>query len=105
VPSGTVSSSLTARLDLTDDTVAFSRLAGQIAGADISGRLAVGLSQPTTLDGDIRLSKADVPALVAAAVGMPGKSGGAAAWPAEPFGGGLFAARPEGSPSLRGAPP
>jgi tetratricopeptide (TPR) repeat protein len=91
VPGGTVPASLTARLDLADDTVTLSELAGRIAGADIGGRLAVGLSQPTTLDGDIRLGKADLPALIAAAVGIPGRSGDGAAWPAEPFGAGLFA--------------
>ena len=91
VANGTVPASLTARLDLADDTVALTELSGQVAGADIGGRLAVGLSQPTTLDGDIRLSKADLPALVAATVGMPGKSGDGGSRPTEPFGGGLFA--------------
>ena len=91
VASGTVPASLTARLDLADDTVTLTELSGRVAGADIGGRLAVGLSQPTTLDGDIRLGKADLPALIAATVGMPGKSGDGGSRPAEPFGGGLFA--------------
>ena len=91
VANGTVPASLTARLDLADDTVALTALSGQVAGAAIGGRLAVGLSQPTTLDGDLRLGKADLPALIAATAGMPGKSGDGGTWPAEPFGSGLFA--------------
>ena len=91
VANGTVPASLSARLDLADDTVALTALSGQVAGATIGGRLAVGLSQPTTLDGDLRLGKADLPALIAATAGMPGKSGDGGTWPAEPFGGGLFA--------------
>ena len=91
VASGTVPASLTARVELADDTVTLTELAGKIAGADIGGRLAVGLSRPTTLDGDIRFSKADLPALVAATVGMPDRSGDGATWPTEPFGAGLFA--------------
>ena len=79
-------------LDVSDRAVALTELSGQVAGTVIGGRLAVGLSQPTTLDGDIRLSKANLPALIAATVGMPGKRGeGGDGWPAEPFGGGLFA--------------
>jgi tetratricopeptide (TPR) repeat protein len=76
--------------------VKFSALNGQIAGTDVAGHLAVGLSQPTTLDGDLRLGKADLPALIGAAAGMPdGNSGSgssdADSRSAEPFGAGLFA--------------
>ncbi len=95
VPHGTVPASVKARLDLADDTVTVSALNGQIAGADITGRLAIGLSQPTTLDGDVRLSQADLPVLIAAAAGMPGGRGdggtSGGTWSAEPFGPGLFA--------------
>jgi tetratricopeptide (TPR) repeat protein len=91
MPRGTAPASLKARLDLADDTVTLSALNGQIAGADITGRLAIGLSQPTILDGDFRLSQADLPALIAAAAGMPGGRGDGVTWSAEPFGAGLFA--------------
>jgi uncharacterized protein involved in outer membrane biogenesis/tetratricopeptide (TPR) repeat protein len=96
VPHGTVPASVRARVDLSDDTVKFSALNGQIAGADVTGRLAVGLSQPTTLDGDLLLGKADLPALIGAATGMPDGTSGSASSDAdsraaEPFGAGLFA--------------
>jgi uncharacterized protein involved in outer membrane biogenesis/Flp pilus assembly protein TadD len=97
----TVPAAVSAQLDLADDTVRLSELAGQVAGSDIGGRLAVGLSEPTTLDGDIRIGKADLPTLIAATVGMPRRNVDATpagnappaggAWPAEPFGAGLFA--------------
>ncbi len=94
---GTVPAAGTAQVAVSDDTVAFTRLNGEIAGANVTGRLAVGLAQPATLDGDLRLSKADLPALMAAVAGMPdgsdaGSAGPGKSLPSEPFGPGLFAA-------------
>ena len=89
-PGGTVPASLTARLELTDTAVALTGISGQVAGAEVSGRLAAGLARPMSLDGDLSLSRADLPALIAAVAGMPAGSGGAAN-SAEPFGPGLFA--------------
>ncbi len=60
---GTVPASLAARVELTDTAVALTGISGQVAGAEISGRLTAGLARPTRLDGDLSLSRADLPAL------------------------------------------
>jgi uncharacterized protein involved in outer membrane biogenesis/tetratricopeptide (TPR) repeat protein len=85
---GTVPALLTSRIELSDTAVALTGISGQVGGAEISGRLTAGLAQPTRLDGDLSLSRADLPALVAAVAGMPGSG---AANSAEPFGPGLLA--------------
>lgn len=87
---GTVPASLTSRLELTDTAVTLTGISGQFAGAEINGRLTAGLARPTRLDGDLSLSRADLPALIAAVAGMPAGNGGAAN-AADPFGPGLFA--------------
>jgi uncharacterized protein involved in outer membrane biogenesis/tetratricopeptide (TPR) repeat protein len=86
-----VPASLTAQVDLTDTAVAFTGISGKVAGAEVSGRLAAGLVRPMSLDGDLSLSRADFPALIAVVAGMPAAPSGGAANSAEPFGPGLFA--------------
>jgi uncharacterized protein involved in outer membrane biogenesis/tetratricopeptide (TPR) repeat protein len=90
-PAGAVPASVTARVELTETAAAFTGISGQIAGADVGGRLAAGLVRPMSLDGDLTLSRADLPALLAAVTGMRAAHSSDAANSAEPFGPGLFA--------------
>ena len=88
---GTIPAALNARVELTDTAVALTGISGQVAGATVTGRLTAGLARPTRLDGDLSLSRADVPALIAAVAGMPAALSNGTANSAEPFGPGLFA--------------
>ncbi len=87
--SGTVPASLASRIELTDTAVALTGISGRVAGAEVSGRLTAGLARPTSVDGDLSLSRADLPALLAAVAGM--SAGAGAANSGEPFVPGLFA--------------
>src|SRR5712671_1173407 len=88
---GTLPAALTARLHYADGAVALNEITGTVAGSDIAGRLAIGLSPTMSLGGDIRFGAMDVPAVIAAAVGMPAKpAGGGSAWPVDPFTGGVL---------------
>ena len=85
---GTLPTTLTARLNYADGVVALDQMTGTVAGTDIAGRLAISLSPAVGLDGDIRLGALDLPAVIAAAVGMPEKRGNG--WSADPFAGGIL---------------
>ena len=84
-------STLTARLAWSDNSIALTDLDGTLAGTTIKGRLGIALAQPARVDGDLAIGAIDLPAAVAAVIGMPraGQSGDAA-WPAEPFERGLL---------------
>jgi tetratricopeptide (TPR) repeat protein len=91
VPVGTLPTNLTARLNYADGAVALDQITGKVAGSDIGGRLIIGLSPTMSLDGDIKLGVVDVPAAIAAAVGMPAKrASDGVPWPADPFADGVF---------------
>jgi tetratricopeptide (TPR) repeat protein len=91
VPTGTLPTSLTARLNYADGALALDQITGKIAASDIGGRLIIGLSPTMSLDGDIRLGAVDVPAAIAASVGMPAKrASDAVPWPADPFADGVL---------------
>jgi large subunit ribosomal protein L24 len=70
----------------------FDDIDAKIAGSSVRGRLAVGDATPRRIDGAIEADVADVPALVAHAIGLqpqaPGKDA-AWNWSGEPFGAGL----------------
>ncbi|HKD30565.1 MAG TPA: AsmA family protein [Xanthobacteraceae bacterium] len=88
---GTLPATLTARLNYADGAVALNEITGTVAGSDITGRLAIGLSPTMSLGGDVRLAAVDVPAVIAAAVGLPAqRAGGGSAWPGDPFAGGIL---------------
>jgi len=88
---GTLRTALTARLNYADGVFALSEMTGTVAGSAIVGRLAIGLPPSMSLGGDIKLGAVDVPAVIAAAVGVPAKrAGGGSAWPADPFASGIF---------------
>lgn len=91
VPTGTLPTNLIARLNYADGAIALDQITGKVAASDVGGRLIIGLSPTMSLDGDIKLGAVDVPAAIAAAVGMPPqRATDGVAWPADPFVDGVF---------------
>ncbi len=93
-PTEPLPASVTARLALSQATVRVSDLTGTVAGASVRGRLELGVQQqPITVEGDLELGALDLPAAIAAAIGMPAQGAASAGastnasgpWPAEPF--------------------
>ena len=93
-PAEPLPASVTARLALSQATVRVSDLTGTVAGASVRGRLELGVQQqPITVEGDLELGALDLPAAIAAAIGMPAQGAASAGastnssgpWPAEPF--------------------
>jgi hypothetical protein len=93
-PAEPLPASVTARLALSQATVRVSELTGTVAGASVRGRLELGVQQqPITVEGDFELGALDLPAAIAAAIGMPAQGAATAGastnasgpWPAEPF--------------------
>ena len=89
-----IPASLNARLALADNRVTLTELTGAVAGTSVTGRLAVDLTTPVRLGGDLEISAVDLPAALAAAIGVPAQgasanAGAHALWPAEPFEAGL----------------
>jgi uncharacterized protein involved in outer membrane biogenesis/tetratricopeptide (TPR) repeat protein len=70
---GTLPTTFTARLNYADGAIALNEITGTVAGSDIAGRLAIGLSPTTSLGGDVKFGALNVPAVIAAAIGMPAK--------------------------------
>ncbi len=87
-PAETLPLALTAKLAFAGGAIDLTDLVGRAAGAEIAGRLKIGL-QPLTATGDIELGEINLPVVIAAAIGSP-PPGGTAAWPAEPFERGLL---------------
>jgi uncharacterized protein involved in outer membrane biogenesis len=91
VPAGTLPTNFTARLNYADGTIALDQITGKVAASDIGGRLIIGVSPTMSLDGDVKLGAVDIPAAIAAAVGMPAKrAGDGVPWPAGPFADGVL---------------
>jgi large subunit ribosomal protein L24 len=81
------------RVTLSAEDFALRDVRASIAGSALHGRLAVTLATPHRLRGEIEAETAEVPALIAAAIGMPApaKSQGTEwVWPEQPFGQGAF---------------
>src|SRR5262249_53488208 len=69
----------------------FDQMTGTVAGSNIAGRVAIGLSPTTRVDADIKLNAVDLPAVIAKAAGMPTRRvGDRSAWSADPFTGGIL---------------
>jgi uncharacterized protein involved in outer membrane biogenesis len=116
-PGELVPVSATAGLDLADGRLHFTDVAGTVAGTNVRGRLTLGMQQqPIAVGGDIEVGTANLPSLIALAIGIPGQSAGASAgtgaaastassgsgpWPAEPFEQGLI--RLNGQVSVKAA--
>jgi uncharacterized protein involved in outer membrane biogenesis len=89
-PAEFLPASLSTRLTLAEGTIRLADIKGNVAGAAVGGRLAIGVSQPMTIDGEIDLAAVDLPGAVATAVGAPVRAAAAGAdpavaWPTEPF--------------------
>ena len=69
-------------------TLSFADLDVAVGKASLRGRLAVKLSSPVGIEGDIAANDADAAAVAAMILGMP--IAGAAAWSPEPIGAGAF---------------
>src|SRR5207248_2317609 len=90
-PATTLPAAVRARLSLARGSAVITDLVGNIAGADLGGRLKIGLAEPATVDGDIELGEINLPAAIAAVIGAPVRASAAATvWPAEPFEQGLL---------------
>ena len=86
-----VAATFTGGLALADRALNFTDLKGAIGGAGINGRFSVGLTQPVRVDGEIGLGILDLPAAVAATLGVQRQSGNEdVLWAAEPFEPGLL---------------
>jgi tetratricopeptide (TPR) repeat protein len=91
VPTGTLPTNLTARMNYAGGAITLEQITGKVAASDIGGRLIIGVSPTMSLNGDIKLGAVDVPAAIAAAVGMPAtRASDGVAWPAEPFADGVL---------------
>jgi uncharacterized protein involved in outer membrane biogenesis len=79
--------SLSTRLTAAGDTIGLTDLKGTVGGAAVSGRLAIGLGKPVTIEGEVDLDTVDLPGTIATGIGAPvaarGDSG--TLWPGEPF--------------------
>jgi large subunit ribosomal protein L24 len=76
--------SVNARVGLGNDRLTLDDLSGNLAGSPVRGKLALTLTSPRKLSGDIDSDALDAGALIGAAIGMP--AGGALwNWPADPF--------------------
>ena len=87
-PAEAVPATVSGKLTLADDAIALTEIAGNVANMGIAGRLTIGLAQPQKIDGDFELGGLDVPAALAAVLGMPGTT--TDLWPSEPFDAGLI---------------
>jgi large subunit ribosomal protein L24 len=83
---------LRARVKATADDITIENLSGAIAGSPVRGKLTFALGSVTRIEGRLDAETIDAAAIIAAAIGMPAPAtrGDAPAWPAEPFGEGLF---------------
>ena len=86
--SAAVPVSLRTRLVLAGDKLTLDNVAGNIAGAMLSGRLGLVLGSPILIDGHIDVDGVDAAALTATAIGIPTTVGDAqrsGQWLTEPF--------------------
>lgn len=85
---------LRTRLAMADGRIGVDDVAGTVAGTAVRGRFTVVPGAPWRIDGEVEADTVDAAALVAAAVGMPGRGAApkASAWSSEPFAPSLLAA-------------
>jgi large subunit ribosomal protein L24 len=75
---------------VADNTVSLTEISGTLAETPVSGRLRIAATEPPNLRGEIEIGAVDLPAALAAVLGVPAQSAGATSWPSEPFGTGLL---------------
>jgi len=86
-----VSLSASSTIAVAGRTLSFTNLAVAVEKASLHGRLALKLSSPIGVDGDIEADDMDVAAVAAMILGLPSTAAGAAAsWSLEPIGAGAF---------------
>ncbi|HEU5019125.1 MAG TPA: AsmA family protein [Pseudolabrys sp.] len=81
------------RVALDAGKLTLSGVEASVAGANLSGRVAVSLDRPHRLQGELDADSIDGAAVIAAAIGMPeatARKGAAWSWSGEPFGEGIF---------------
>ncbi len=84
---------ITSHITLGGENLTLNDLDGKFAGSAVHGKLALTLSTPHRLQGDIEIDRFGSPGFVAAAIGMPHQppeNGAAWNWSSEPFGSGVF---------------
>ena len=82
----TVPVDLRGKLAIDGSALKLTDLAGRVSGANVKGRLAVGLGATPRVDGRIEADQVDGAELVAIVAGAPRPAKGVpAAWPSEPF--------------------
>jgi uncharacterized protein involved in outer membrane biogenesis len=82
--------SFAARLALAQGTARLGNIKGTVAGAVVGGELAVGMTRPMTINGELDFAELDLPRVVAVVIGAPAgaattSTDGRMHWPAEPF--------------------
>jgi uncharacterized protein involved in outer membrane biogenesis len=80
---------LVSQLRTDGTTLQFNAIAGSVAGQRVRGKIDVSWPKGLRVEGALEADSVDLPALVAAASGMPRAQTGEA-WSAQPFGEGLF---------------
>jgi large subunit ribosomal protein L24 len=74
------------RADDQPTSIALDQFGGTFGGNKLQGRLALRMGDPARIEGAIDAESFEVPAVVAAAIGMPARRGaGATGWSSEPF--------------------
>jgi len=84
---------MTSRVTVTGGAIKFDAIDAKLAGSGVRGRVAVDDALPRQIDGAIESDTADLPALLACAIGLPSQgaaSGSAWGWSSEPFGNGML---------------
>jgi uncharacterized protein involved in outer membrane biogenesis len=84
---------MTSRVTIAGGTMAFENIDARLAGSGIRGRITVNDASPRQIDGSIQADAADVPVLLARAIGLQPQTAAADAawsWSGEPFGNGLL---------------
>jgi large subunit ribosomal protein L24 len=97
-PPGTTSAvplplTLTSRVAIADGALKFDDIDAKLAGSSVRGHLAADNASPQKIDGVLEADRADLPALIACAIGLPSQTAGANAawsWPSDPFSAGAL---------------
>ncbi len=84
---------LTSRVTIADGALKLDDIDAKLAGSSVRGHLATDNAFPRKIDGTLEADKADLPALIACAIGLPLQSPGAYgawSWPSDPFSAGVL---------------
>ena len=79
---------LTSRVAIADGALKLDDIDAKLAGSSVRGHLAADSASPHKIDGMLEADKADLPALIVCATGLPSQTAGADAawgWPSDPF--------------------